>query len=119
MDARTGERPPADRGNPHTLARARRRAGLDKRERALTAPTTLEQQGRKISHAAVARIADVSAWLTCTEGIRKHIEAAQQRRLPGRPRSSLPDRPPTWGVRCDGTLRPGYPPVPGDPGSRR
>ncbi|XES01395.1 hypothetical protein HEP87_63615 [Streptomyces sp. S1D4-11] len=80
MGARTGERPPADRGNPHTLAQARRRAGLDKHQRALTALTTLEHQGRKITHAAVARIADVFTWLTDTDGIREHIEAAQQHR---------------------------------------
>lgn len=77
------------RGNPHTLAQARRRASLDKRQRALTALTTLEQQGKKITHAAVARTAGVSTWLTYTEGIREHIEAAQQRQHPTAP---SPDR---------------------------
>lgn len=72
-------------GNPHTLAQARRRASLDKRQRALTALTTLEQQGKKITHAAVARTAGVSTWLTYTEGIREHIEAAQQRQHPTTP----------------------------------
>ncbi|MEV4451447.1 DUF6262 family protein [Streptomyces mirabilis] len=70
------------RGNPHTLAQARCHASLDKRQRALTALTTLEQQGKKITHAAVARTAGVSTWLTYTEGIREHIEAAQQRQHP-------------------------------------
>ncbi|MEU6370313.1 DUF6262 family protein [Streptomyces sp. NPDC046931] len=69
-------------GNPHTLAQARRRASLDKRQRVLTALTALEQQGKKITHAAVARTAGVSTWLTYAEGIREHIEAAQQRQQP-------------------------------------
>ncbi|MFE4670737.1 DUF6262 family protein [Streptomyces sp. NPDC056716] len=73
------------RGNPHTLAQARRRASLDKHQRALTALTTLEQQGEKITHTAVARAAGVSTWLTYTEGIREHIEAAQQRQHPTTP----------------------------------
>ncbi|CAL9278672.1 DUF6262 family protein [Streptomyces sp. SudanB182_2057] len=75
-------------GNPHTLAEARRRASLDKRQRALTALATLERQGKKITHAAVARTADVSTWLTYTDGIREHIEAAQQRRQPTIPPSA-------------------------------
>ncbi|MFF0277844.1 DUF6262 family protein [Streptomyces sp. NPDC004330] len=69
-------------GNAHTLVQARRRDSLDKRQRALTALTTLEQQGKKITHTAVARTAGVSTWLTYTEGIREHIEAAQQRQQP-------------------------------------
>jgi hypothetical protein len=59
------------RGNPHTLAQARRRVSLDKRQRVLTALTALEQQGKKITHAAVARTAGVSTWLTYAEGIRE------------------------------------------------
>jgi chromosome segregation ATPase len=70
------------RGNAHTLVQARRRDSLDKRQRVLTALTTLEQQGKKITHTAVARTAGVSTWLTYTEGIREHIEAAQQRQQP-------------------------------------
>lgn len=70
------------RGNPHTLAQARRRDSLDKRQRVLTALATLEQHGKKITHTAVARTAGVSTWLTYAEGIREHIEAAQQRRQP-------------------------------------
>ncbi|WP_329429197.1 hypothetical protein [Streptomyces anthocyanicus] len=82
------------RGNPHTLAQARRRTSLDKRQRALTALTTLEQQGKKITHTAVARTAGVSTWLTYTEGIREHIEAAQQRQHPTTPRPPAPAAPP-------------------------
>jgi hypothetical protein len=37
------------RGNPHTLAQARRRASIDKRQRALTALAALERQGKKIT----------------------------------------------------------------------
>ncbi|WP_234365729.1 hypothetical protein [Streptomyces sp. RTd22] len=70
------------RGNAHTLVQARRRDSLDKRQRVLTALTTLEQQGKKITHTAVARTAGVSTWLTYTEGIREHIDAAQQRQQP-------------------------------------
>lgn len=43
------------RGNPHTLAQARRRASIDKRQRALTALAALERQGKRINHAAVGR----------------------------------------------------------------
>ncbi|MET4648230.1 hypothetical protein ABID95_008000 [Streptomyces atratus] len=45
-------------------------------------PSALEQQGEKTTHAALARSAGVSTWLTCTEGVREHIEAAQQRQQP-------------------------------------
>lgn len=69
-------------GNPHTLTQARRRVSLEKRQRVLTALTALEQQGKKITHAAVARTAGVSTWLTYAEGIREHIQAAQQRQHP-------------------------------------
>ncbi|WP_435060292.1 DUF6262 family protein [Streptomyces sp. bgisy060] len=88
------------RGNPHTLAQARRRASLDKRQRALTALTTLEQQGKKITHTAVARTASVSTWLTYTQGIREHIEAAQQRQHP----TARPE-PPARTRSTTGTLR--------------
>ncbi|MDH6513720.1 anion-transporting ArsA/GET3 family ATPase [Streptomyces sp. SAI-135] len=67
------------RGNPHTLAQARRRDSLDKRQRTLTALATMEQQGQKITFTAVARAAGVSTWLTYTAGIREHIESAQSR----------------------------------------
>jgi chromosome segregation ATPase len=66
------------RGNPHTLAQARRRDSLDKRQRTLTALATLQQQGHKITFTAVARAAGVSTWLTYTSGVREHIETAQR-----------------------------------------
>lgn len=83
------------RGNPHTLAQARRRDSLDKRQRTLTALATLEQQGHKITFTAVARAAGVSTWLTYTAGIREHIESAQSRQQrsapspPNTPQASL------------------------------
>ncbi|MDI3390760.1 DUF6262 family protein [Streptomyces sp. B-S-A8] len=70
------------RGNPHTLAQARRRDSLDKRQRVLTALAALEQQGERITFTAVARTANVSTWLTYTTGLREHIEAAQRRQRP-------------------------------------
>ncbi|MEU8837037.1 DUF6262 family protein [Streptomyces sp900116325] len=66
-------------GNPETLAQARRQHSLDKRQHTLTALATLERDGQKITHTAVARSAGVSTWLTYTEGIREHIDAARQR----------------------------------------
>ncbi|MFE9934598.1 DUF6262 family protein [Streptomyces sp. NPDC005533] len=86
------------RGNAHTLVQARRRDSLDKRQRVHTALATLEQQGKKITHTAVARTANVSTWLTYTEGIREHIEAAQQRQQPNVPQ-------PTSARNPDATLR--------------
>ncbi|MFW6725249.1 DUF6262 family protein [Streptomyces sp. MAR4 CNY-716] len=66
-------------GNPAVLARARRRDSLDKRQRVLTALAALEHDGTKITHTAVARTAGVSTWLTYTDGIREHIDAARTR----------------------------------------
>ncbi|MEU9546844.1 DUF6262 family protein [Streptomyces mirabilis] len=79
-------------GNPHTLAQARRRDSLDKRQRTLTALASLEQQGNKITFTAVARAAGVSTWLTYTPGIREHIECAQhrQRQAAGAPTTTPP-----------------------------
>ncbi|WP_079148611.1 DUF6262 family protein [Streptomyces agglomeratus] len=88
------------RGNAHTLVQARRRDSLDKRQRVLTALTTLEQQGKKITHTAVARSARVSTWLTYTEGIREHIEAAQQRQKP-KPPQPTDTRTPTATLRTE------------------
>ncbi|WP_228992676.1 DUF6262 family protein [Streptomyces sp. DH8] len=88
------------RGNAHTLVQARRRDSLDKRQRALTALTTLEQQGKKITHTAVARTAGVSTWLTYTEGIREHIEAAQRRQQQSVPRP-VPARNPGATLRTE------------------
>ncbi|TDT94182.1 hypothetical protein EDD99_8094, partial [Streptomyces sp. 846.5] len=53
-------------GNPAPLAEARRRDSLDKRERVLTALAAFEHEGRQITHAALARTAGVSTWLTYT-----------------------------------------------------
>lgn len=75
-------------GNPVTLAQARRRNSLDKRQRTLTALAALEHDGTKITFTAVARAADVSTWLTYTPGIREHIEAAQRRQRA----AAAPDR---------------------------
>ncbi|MEV7691358.1 hypothetical protein [Streptomyces bungoensis] len=76
-------------GNPTTLAHARRRASLDKRQRTLTALAALEHDGTRITFTAVARAAGVSTWLTYSPGIREHIEAARKRQhtpaAPGRP----------------------------------
>lgn len=59
--------------------RAARGDDIHKRQRALTALTILEQQGKKITHTAVARAVGVSAWLACAGGICERIEGAQQR----------------------------------------
>ncbi|MDT7847861.1 DUF6262 family protein [Streptomyces justiciae] len=70
------------RGNPASLAQARRRDSLDKRSRVLTTITALEHNGQPVTHVAVARAARaarVSTWLTYAPGIREHIEAAQTR----------------------------------------
>ena len=66
-------------GNPAVLAQARRQTSLDKRQRALTALAALEREGHKITHTAVAKAANVSTWLTYTDGIREHIDAARTR----------------------------------------
>lgn len=88
------------RGNPATLVEARRRDSLDKRQRVLDAVATLEHAGHKITHAAVARTAGVSTWLTYTDGVREHIEAAQRRRLPA-PRTSPENAPTAAALRAE------------------
>jgi hypothetical protein len=61
-----------------TLAQARQRASIDKRQRALTALAALEQQAkRSTTPRSVARTAGISTWLTYAEGVRVRIEAAQ------------------------------------------
>ncbi|MFI0976436.1 DUF6262 family protein [Streptomyces sp. NPDC021093] len=89
------------RGNPHTLAQARQRDSLDKRQRALTALVSLEQQGEKVTFAAVARTAGVSTWLTYAAGIREHIEAAQKRQQPAIPSPTDPRRSTTATLRTE------------------
>ncbi|WP_232247171.1 hypothetical protein [Kitasatospora azatica] len=66
-------------GNPAPLALARARISADKRRRALDAITTLERDGHPVTHTTVARTAGVSTWLTYTDTIRPHIQAAQHR----------------------------------------
>ncbi|MER7514589.1 DUF6262 family protein [Streptomyces lavendulae] len=88
------------RGNAHTLLQARRRDSLDKRQRVHTALAALEQQGKKITHTAVARTAGVSTWLTYTEGIREHVEAAQQRQQQAAPQP-VPARNPNATLRTE------------------
>lgn len=64
-------------GNPAPLAQARARISADKRQRALDAITTLERDGHPVTHTTVARSAAVSTWLTYTDTIRQHIQAAR------------------------------------------
>ncbi|MGW2184229.1 hypothetical protein ACWCXX_41140 [Streptomyces sp. NPDC001732] len=78
------------RGNPASLAQARRRDSLDKRGRVLTTITALESNGQPVTHAAVARAARVSTWLTYAPGIREHIEAAQTRQARTTPPHKAP-----------------------------
>ncbi|MFF1873004.1 hypothetical protein [Kitasatospora herbaricolor] len=66
-------------GNPAPLALARARISADKRQRALDAITTLERDGHPVTHTTVARTAGVSTWLTYTDTIRPHVQAAQHR----------------------------------------
>lgn len=80
------------RGNPHT------RPGPPPRQPRQT-PASPDRThhpgttGQKDHHAAVARTADVSTWLTYTEGIREQVEAAQQRRQPTIPTLTCPGAP--------------------------
>lgn len=66
-------------GNTASLAEARRRISAEKRERVLTAIAALEYDGHPVTHTAVARNAGVSTWLTYTQDLREHIQAAQHR----------------------------------------
>jgi chromosome segregation ATPase len=66
-------------GNPASLAQARRLDSIDKRERVLTTLAAFEHEGQKITHAALARTAHVSVWLTYAPGVREPIEAARRR----------------------------------------
>ncbi|WP_224284224.1 DUF6262 family protein [Streptomyces sp. LS1784] len=66
-------------GNTTPLTEARRRISAEKRERALAAIAALEYDGYPVTHTAVARTASVSTWLTYTQGLREHIQAAQHR----------------------------------------
>ncbi|MFK0071500.1 hypothetical protein [Streptomyces sp. NPDC091046] len=85
------------------LAQARRRDSLDKRQRALTALAALERDGTKVTHAAIARIARVSTWLTYTDGIREHIQAARHRQASTQPPAPTQGTPTTTpaGLRAE------------------
>jgi hypothetical protein len=67
------------------LKEARRRDSRAKRARVLEAIRSLRQSGEKITHAAVARTAGVSSWLTYADGVREHVEAAISGQVPPRP----------------------------------
>jgi hypothetical protein len=66
-------------GNPAPLVQARARISADKRQRALDAIAALERGHQPVTPTAVARTAGVSTWLTYTDAIRPHIQAAQTR----------------------------------------
>jgi cell division protein FtsB len=67
------------------LKEARRRDSRAKRARVLEAIRSLQQSGEKITHAAVARTAGVSSWLTYADGVREHLEAAISGQVAPRP----------------------------------
>lgn len=73
------------------LKAARRRDSRAKRARILEAIRSLQQSGDKITHAAVARSAGVSSWLTYADGVREHVEVAIRDQVA--PRSSKRDSP--------------------------
>ncbi|GAA3482094.1 hypothetical protein [Streptomyces yanii] len=88
-------------GNSAVLAEARRRDSLDKRQCVLTALATLERDGAKITHAAVPRTAGVSTWLTYTDGIREHIQAARHRQTSATATPPAPRTPTTAGLLAE------------------
>ncbi|MFG2668821.1 DUF6262 family protein [Streptomyces sp. NPDC048387] len=75
------------------LKEARRRDSRAKRSRVLEAIRSLQQSGDKITHAAVARAAGVSSWLTYADGVREHVETAIRDQIA--PRPSKRDSPAT------------------------
>ncbi|MFI2673165.1 DUF6262 family protein [Streptomyces albidoflavus] len=83
--------PSAESTSPQTqspaevLKEARRRDSRAKRARLLEAIRSLQQGGDKITHAAVARSAGVSSWLTYADGVREHVEAAIRDQAAPRP----------------------------------
>ncbi|MEV5786734.1 DUF6262 family protein [Streptomyces sp. NPDC052287] len=93
-DFSTPSRTPAQ-----VLRESRRRDSRAKRGRVLEAVRSLQQSGDKITHAAIARAAGVSPWLTYADGVREHIEAAiRQQTDPRAPRAS---RASTASLRID------------------
>jgi hypothetical protein len=61
------------------------RGSRAKRARVLGAIRSLQHNGDKITHAAVARTAGVSPWLTYAGGVREHVEAAIREQAGPRP----------------------------------
>jgi hypothetical protein len=66
-------------GRTQAMLAARPAASPAKRRRALDAVQALETAGTPVTPAAVAAAAQVSVWLTYADGVREHVEAAQQR----------------------------------------
>ena len=66
-------------GRTQAMLAARTAASQAKRRRALDAVQALETAGTPVTPAAVAAAAQVSVWLTYADGVREHVEAAQQR----------------------------------------
>ncbi|MFI6288933.1 DUF6262 family protein [Streptomyces sp. NPDC051018] len=76
---------PQSQSPAEVLKEARRRDSRAKRARVLEAIRSLQQSGDKITHAAVARSAGVSSWLTYADGVREHVEAAIRDQVAPRP----------------------------------
>lgn len=71
---------------------ARAKDSQDKRHRALTAIQSLEAAGTPVTATSVATAAGVSTWLVYADGVREHVQAAQQRQARHDP-ASLPASP--------------------------
>jgi Family of unknown function (DUF6262) len=69
----------ANQARAAALKAARAKDSELKRRRALAALEALEASGASITFTAVAKAAGVSTWLVYAEGIREHIDAAQDR----------------------------------------
>lgn len=61
------------------LRESRRRDSLTKRQRVRTTVEEMLHRGDPITFAAVARAANVSAWLVYADGVREHIAQARHR----------------------------------------
>ncbi len=87
-------------GNTASLNNARRRISTEKRERVLSTITALEHDGHPITHTTVARTAGVSTWLTYTQDLREHIQAAQHRQT-ARTTAPQPHAPSPAALKAD------------------
>jgi chromosome segregation ATPase len=76
---------PQSQSPAQVLKEARRWGSRAKRARVLEAIRSLQQSGDKITHAAVARSAGVSVWLTYADGVRERVEAAIRDQVAPRP----------------------------------